>query len=94
LVVGLLVEVIRYQVHPEIYTLPHPYFFSLASLAATGALHTWSMPDNHPKIAVSVFFAQAGMWTVLLVGWQLLLKIYIALVMAFGEALTRLTPIS
>lgn len=94
LLVGVVVEIIRYLLHPEIYRiLQFPILLPVASIAATGALHLWSLPETLPKIAVSAFFTQAPMADLLLITWAFFREVGFALAHAVLTSLGKLTEI-
>lgn len=97
ILVGVTVEVVRYQLHPELFNLftapYHPYLLSGAALAATLVLDAWTTPPSVGKGAVVAFFTQASMPTVLLIGWKLLQQIGASAWEFSREALMRLTNV-
>lgn len=88
--VAITVELLRHFLHPELYAIvPSPVLLSIAAIAGTFAVHEWSIPDTLPKVAVSVFFTQASMPTLVLIVWKLAAQVVASIV----EALTRLTSV-
>lgn len=84
--VAVAVEFIRSELNPEIFQrLVHPYWLISSSLAATFALHVWSIQDSLPKNAVSAFFTQSSMPTVLLITLKLAEQITVAISAALKE---------
>jgi hypothetical protein len=89
--VALLVECVRYRLHPEVFHLvQYPRLLIVGCFFATVAYHVWNVPYGLSKAAASSFFTQASMPSVALIVWTLGKAIFDALV----KALTGLTSIA
>ena len=72
--VSLLVEGIRYYIHPALY-IWQTWLLVGSSLAMNTGYHMWSLPQTYPKVLISAFYNQTALPYVAIYLWQFLIKL-------------------
>ena len=73
-VASVLVEAIRYYIHPTLY-LWVTWVLVGSSIGLNFAYHLWSLPNSYPRVLVSAFYNQTALPYVAIYMWELLKKL-------------------
>lgn len=95
LLVSLIVEGIRYLLHPDLYqAVAYPRVLFSGAVVVTLGFHVWSLPETRPQMAVSALLTQMAMPELLLILWSAARELGVAFANAVIRVLSKLTEIN